>query len=993
MITFDYDADYKPSALVKTQRLCLIPKIPQLEGMHIPSPDVDPHKMSLIKLLLFKPLGQNNDMDEKGNPQDPYRAIFLDAEKGTKKLKRGEHENPYDAFPRAWKHYWQHTVLPKAADAEKKIEARMEIPTLWVCLEVFQLQKELAQEKYLIPFDDDCANKLGCDATAKLQNRLTVQEYVCYLTKRVVKNLDAYGRAKAAPKTKSYALDADAKEDPGLVREGHGTGEAGESFEPAFEDALDPDIDGEVRLKAGDAPLKVHHPLTSSQRSQAMTFHRQKQTKFVRDMISMGLLPLTGDEEALDRTAAYKRASGTAVNPRAEQLRLKQKAPMITQPLLDAQRAAMTNDSMGPNRLSADRAATRDCAEGAGELAANSDVAMPEAEWRAFSKPSAAMARKVAAFEKSAAGFKLAPEQLSACRWFGEAMDVALHEEESKIPLRKCAQHACLLIGAGGTGKTTIILELMLDVFCRFFPARPGEEERYMISTFSHAQSDAISNDVYRARTCHTACSYRVASLRNKHLALKTKEQEMKQRWQPKILIIQDEISLVPAAVENMMLYRSMRARQDEGLDPATYFHPGDLMGHIPILLIAGDFLQIKPANEISLADNLEELVRKMPHRVQTEHYAAQAALMSIDTVIHLKKSKRFLDAHLPEITTAMRTCTPAAPLSENHLAQLRTRKIENCKKELTTDLFKHGHVIGMYWENIARSMVERANRDAQDLDVPLFCLQAADQRHSRKNKAIDKQLTHQLLTVPNPHRTGKLQGMLVVHENMVVRLADVLAPNLGLVKDKLAVVVKVGLHHEDQKRLDRREPGFCHFFPDYMAKGIWVKLLKGKNSPMEDALLQTWEEKFQNVADHTTDAKTLFFVELVHAEFKIDLKLGEETEKIEVIRWQFPLLHGMLRTAYSAQGLTLDGGVLVDLRRGGGLEDADWWLAIYVMLTRARELKNLILLGFTEQVEELLRKGPPTYLRELTDKLEAKAASTLERLQSWPVYDALQAS
>ena len=628
-----------------------------------------------------------------------------------------------------------------------------------------------------------------------------------------------------------------------------------------------------------------------------------------------------------------------------------------------------------------------------GELAANSDVAIPEAEWRTFSKPSAAMARKVAAFEKSAGGFKLALEQLSACRWFGEAMDVALQEEENKTPLRNRAQHACLLIGAGGTGKTTIILELMLDVFCRFFPARPGEEERYMIATFSHAQSDAISNDVYRARTCHTACSYRVASLRNKHLALKTKEQEMKQRWQPKILVIQDEISLVPAAVENMMLYRSMRARQDEGLDPASYFHPGELMGHIPILLIAGDFLQIKPANEISLADNLEELIRKMPHRVQTEHHAAQAALMTIDTVIHLKKSKRFLDAHLPEITTAMRTCTPAAPLSEDHLAQLRTRKIENCKKELTTDLFKHGHVIGMYWENIARSMVERANRDAQDLDVPLFCLQAADQRHSRKNKAIDKQLTHQLLTVPNPHRTGKLQGMLLVHENMVVRLADVLAPHLGLVKDKLAVVVKVDLHHEDQKRLDRREPGFCHFFPDYMAKGIWVKLLKGKNSPMEDALLQTWKEKFQNVADHTTDAKTLFFVELVHAEFKIDLKLGEETEKIEVIRWQFPLLHGMLRTAYSAQGLTLDGGVLVDLRRGGGLEDADWWLAIYVMLTRARKLKNLILLGFTEQVEELLRRGPPTYLRELTDKLETKAASTLERLQSWPVYDALQAS
>ena len=156
---------------------------------------------------------------------------------------------------------------------------------------------------------------------------------------------------------------------------------------------------------------------------------------------------------------------------------------------------------------------------------------------------------------------------------------------------------------------------------------------------------------------------------------------------------------------------------------------------------------------------------------------------------------------------------------------------------------------------------------------MPLFCLQAADQRHWRNNKGIDKQLTHQLLTVPNPHRTGKLQGMLLVHADMVARLADVLAPHLALVKDKLAVLVKVDLHHQDQKRLERREPGFCHFFPDYIAKGIRVKLLKGKTSPMETALLEMWGEKFENVAARAADAKTLFFVELVHAEFKIGLK------------------------------------------------------------------------------------------------------------------------
>ena len=225
--------------------------------------------------------------------------------------------------------------------------------------------------------------------------------------------------------------------------------------------------------------------------------------------------------------------------------------------------------------------------------------------------------------------------------------------------------------------------------------------------------------------------------------------------------------------------------------------------------MIAGDFLQIKPAHEISLADGLEELVRKAPHRVQSENYAAQSALMSIETVIHLKKSKRFLDTYLPEITAAMRVSSPSAPLSEAHLAKLRSRKIENCRKELSTDLFKHGHVVGMYWENIARSRVERAHRDAQALNVPSFCLQAAGQRQLRRNKTVDGQLTHQLLTVPNPHRTGKLKGMLLVHENMIVRLADVLAPHHRTGKGLLAVVVEVDLHHADQQRLAKLESGF----------------------------------------------------------------------------------------------------------------------------------------------------------------------------------------
>ena len=95
-----------------------------------------------------------------------------------------------------------------------------------------------------------------------------------------------------------------------------------------------------------------------------------------------------------------------------------------------------------------------------------------------------------------------------------------------------------------------------------------------------------------------------------------------------------------------------------------------------------------------------------------------------------------------------------------------------------------------------------------------------------------------------------------------------------------------------------------------------------------------------------------MVFVEIASSSFNIDIKIGEQTHNLHVVRWQFPLTHCMVRTAYSCQGLTLDGGVIVDLRRGGGLQDDDWWLNIYVMLSRARRLEKILLLGFSRETQ-----------------------------------------
>ena len=182
----------------------------------------------------------------------------------------------------------------------------MEWPSIWECREVFLAMMKLAREE---PFHDSSMSEDeqlhalndSSDVQAKLQDRLSILEYCCYTIRRVATNLDAFARAKAAPKTKSYALDADATEDPTVHRIPETGGD--DSFEAAPEDMLDGDIDGHVTLKPGEAPEKVHHPLTADARLKALAFTRLRTSKFVRDMISVGLLPITSDLQKFEKKA------------------------------------------------------------------------------------------------------------------------------------------------------------------------------------------------------------------------------------------------------------------------------------------------------------------------------------------------------------------------------------------------------------------------------------------------------------------------------------------------------------------------------------------------------------------------------------------------------------------------------------------------------------------------------------------------------------------
>ena len=103
-----------------------MPKVPEIQGLFVPSPDVDPHKNALIKLLLFKPLHAEAEMDEQGNPTDPYEQLYNHRACTAKHHKADPDRNPYDAFVDTWRHYWRRTVLPQARAADEKLKERME---------------------------------------------------------------------------------------------------------------------------------------------------------------------------------------------------------------------------------------------------------------------------------------------------------------------------------------------------------------------------------------------------------------------------------------------------------------------------------------------------------------------------------------------------------------------------------------------------------------------------------------------------------------------------------------------------------------------------------------------------------------------------------------------------------------------------------------------------------------------------------------------------
>ena len=204
---------------------------------------------------------------------------------------------------------------------------------------------------------------------------------------------------------------------------------------------------------------------------------------------------------------------------------------------------------------------------------------------------------------------------------------------------------------------------------------------------------------------------------------------------------------------------------------------------------------------------------------------------------------------------------------------------------------------------------------------------------------------------------------MLPLHIGMPVRLLEHLDLAKGLVKDAEGTVVHVEINPEDADEVEsarrERRPAYLRYVP----QGIWLRMAKYRGAAFAERL----RREMPGLCPE--DASSLVFVEPQTSD-------AFQFRGHTVVRTGFPLSHGRVITSTASQGRTMRAGVIVDAgRRLDGAhptEGDDYWLHLYVMLSRATRLEDLLLVRAPPV--EFLASGPP---ENLARQLRVFAART----------------
>ena len=538
-----------------------------------------------------------------------------------------------------------------------------------------------------------------------------------------------------------------------------------------------------------------------------------------------------------------------------------------------------------------------------------------------------------------------------------------------------------LLHGAGGTGKTEVI-KVVRGLYEYLYEA----DSHRALAASNSAARNVGGDTVHSGLHLNGLCRFSQAELAHQPKPPCIND------WGNVRLLILEEVSLISPQMLGGISYRLCKARRgfydrhgEAALDPEQYTHKMHSFGRIPLVILLGDFMQLAPIGEGKKRISL----LMEPNSSWTEESKLGKTMFEgcVTDVVELVQTHRF--DKWDEDAKAFRTC-PILPSLLSYIRNPPTNSaglVEELPTGLVDALHKWQVVSGtpeasaaerlerydmaIAWHAVARLMHYRAAQEASEAGKVLVYVQAVD---TCSTQHLDAEEYRRALQVVNMTKTGKLLGMCPLYVGMSVRLNAKLSAKHGLVHDAVGTVEGFVFHPEDRfwncDDHEARRMGFvvCKHLPEAVLvkfKGFEQDVGFGHGVVAVQPRSESWVYK-------------------THDKWS---GLRKQVE-CSMRRRQIPLAPEKVRTVQTAQGLSME-SVAMYLGWPKNMDADDYWLHLYVMLSRAKDGSKVVVHKLPPL--DIFKKGPPQWVRSGLEWVSRMVAETLPRVQQarrnvgWP--------
>ena len=568
--------------------------------------------------------------------------------------------------------------------------------------------------------------------------------------------------------------------------------------------------------------------------------------------------------------------------------------------------------------------------------------------------------------------------------WVMEQMWLSRSNPDSMLADGACNESCnCLWLGAGGSGKTYAYSKVLRPMFRRYF-----SEAGYIVGAPTHAAVRLLGPE---AKTLHkwANVSPNTGLDRRSLRSAKNKGNPIEKKIIEVMAVLLDELSMNPPDVYHAAGFRFALLRQERMmLDMSRYLQ--EWFGRVPIGVQLGDFLQLRPTAQRSLCEwhdaqratdtaaaassSDEEPVADEEAAQRTSNAAELGRNLfknSLQRVVHFTGSGRFSDCPSGQQLVQILMCMREGKRMPDDLwaaLQARAYSKEQLRAEESRQRLLDAHWGGLAWEQVARLQHVRIGLEAKALNKIVYLVQAID-RATGSNELTREQCISALQIV-NMTKTHYLMGICPLYEGMAARISCIL--DAPLLNRELPVIVRSIKLHPNEPAI---EDGCGCVVLRYQPVAVLVEIddpnykniqLPGEMAPRGHVLLRS-----------------------VACDKAWSLQVAPK-QHVPVIRKQLPLAPRCVLTHYGLQGITARAGLVAFLSKPAWMKDADYALAIYVMLSRPRKLDDLWIIDMPPRhmFQQFLHEHNPLLVQRMQEfeqqaKLdETNALSYVSKLQ-----------